>query len=266
MKIATFNVNSVRARLESLNFWLKKASPDVLLLQELKCVNEAFPYAFFEDFGYSCKIFGQKTYNGVAILAKTSIEDVTAGLPSFSEDLNARYIEAVIGGTIRVASLYIPNGGPAVGELSYIYKINFIEKLSEHFLKINTYDEAIFIGGDYNITSDNLDVYDEKKWHEHVCCTAQEREVFRNLRGDSFFDVYDAFSQKKGENYKKLQKKRPFTWWDYRSGSFAKNLGLRLDFFLTNKKGLDLVKDIAVDTTPRGRPKPSDHAPVILWI
>lgn len=260
MKIATWNVNSVRARLDSLSSWLRVTEPDVVLLQEIKCVDAAFPYGFFEDLGYSCGVFGQKTYNGVAVVSKVSLEDAVMGLPTFPEDPAARYLEVVVAGKVRVASLYIPNGGQEVGGESYQYKLVFLERLREHLATIARFDEIILIGGDYNIAPDDGDVYDEKIWHDRVCCTDKERNAFQALRACGYNDLLDQSWREKNPD----SLRKPFTWWDYRTrDSFTKNRGLRLDHFLGNQHAQDALQKIYIDAKVRTQPRPSDHAPVI---
>ncbi|MDR1907993.1 MAG: exodeoxyribonuclease III [Holosporales bacterium] len=259
MKIITWNVNSVRARLHLFGPWLSKVSPDVVLLQELKCQDDTFPFAFFEEMGFSCKILGQKSYNGVAILSKRSIEDVQCGLPTFEEDKSARYIEAVIDGKVRIASIYVPNGGLVVGAKEYLYKLEFLRRFKDHIEKLNTYNEITLIGGDYNIAPDDFDVYNAKIWHERVCCTTEEREAFKEIMGVGYTDLLrDSFDRQAI-----YPKNRPFTWWDYRSASFTINYGLRIDHFLANSHAQSRVENVYVDTWPRKMLRPSDHAPVV---
>lgn len=256
MKIATWNVNSVRARLDSIAEWIKQDAPDVILLQEIKCQEEAFPYAFFEDFGYFCAVFGQKSYNGVAVLSRLSVEDITRGLPTFPQDSTARYIECVVGGTVRVASVYVPNGGPIVGAEAYVYKLEFLDRFAEHLAKISSYGEDLFVGGDYNIAPSDDDVYDAKIWHERVCCTSEERARFRSLLSPGLRDALGNFARAQGNSM-------PFTWWDYRSrASFAQNRGLRLDHILVSSSAAERIQSMGVCTHCRTMPRPSDHAPV----
>lgn len=263
MKISTWNVNSVRARVDCLDVWIKQEAPDVVLLQEIKCQKEAFPFDFFNNLGYQAVVYSQKSYNGVAIVSKYSIEDVVCGLPTF-EDNAARYIEAVINGNVRVASIYVPNGGAVIGGESYLYKLEFLKQLKNYLDHIVQYQEMILIGGDYNIAPDNQDVYDEKIWHDRVCCTTEEREFFEKLQQSGFEDALKVFLDKDVEN---LNKKRPFTWWDYRSrSSFLRNTGLRLDHFLMNMQAFKALSDIQVNANIRTEPRPSDHAPVTCII
>ncbi|MDR2464360.1 MAG: exodeoxyribonuclease III [Holosporales bacterium] len=258
MKIATWNVNSVRARLHVLELWIRQNNPDVILLQEIKCQSNVFPYEFFDNFGFSCSVFGQKSYNGVAIISKHMLEDVVCGLPTFLDDESARYIEAVIDGHIRVASVYVPNGGLVINGKDYLYKLEFLKRFKQHLDIIGKHDgEIALIGGDYNIAPDDFDVYNAKIWHERVCCTREERAAFRELISAGFLDVLHSVT---------TVFPRPFTWWDYRSYSFAHNFGLRIDHFLMTSSSMKTISNVFVDTMPRSMHKPSDHAPLICEI
>ena len=250
MKIVTWNVNSVRVRLPIVTSWLKQHQPDVVLLQELKCLPESFPAQEFEDLGYNLAIHSQKTYNGVAILAKSPIEDVICGLPTFSEDAQARYIEAVVG-KVRVASVYVPNG-QEVDSPAYAYKLEFLRKFHAHLNQLLTYDEACVLGGDYNIAPTDEDVYDPRVWTNRVLCSEQERKAFQALSHLGYQDAIRLYHQGVG----------PFTWWDYRAGSFAANKGLRIDHLLLSPTAADCLQDCQVDATPRAAERASDHAPV----
>ena len=247
MKIVTWNVNSVRARLPHVENFLKDQQPDVLLLQELKCEDHAFPGSL-GDFGYNCAVYGQKTYNGVAILSKHPIEDVQKGIPNF-EDAPARYIEAFTGG-VRVASVYVPNG-QTITSAAYGYKLNFLEALCAHMQYLLALDEHIVIAGDYNIAPTDEDVYDPVAWKNEVLCTPAERESFRKIL---YAGYTDALAQKTGST--------PYTWWDYRKGSFAKDSGLRIDHLLLSPRASDSLVNSTVHRYVRGLEKTSDHAPV----
>jgi exodeoxyribonuclease-3 len=253
MKIVTWNVNSVRARLHLIPPWVSQLKPDVILMQELKCQDADFPFGFFEDLGFTCKVLGEKSYNGVAILSKYSIEDVTRKLPTFKNDVSSRYIEAVIDGNVRVASVYVPNGGLVINAKEYRYKLEFLTCLKGHITQLNAQNETVLIGGDYNIAPDDFDVYNPKLWRERVCCTTEERAIFRELMAVGFSDLLAA----------QVGTARPFTWWDYRGGSFANNYGLRIDHFLGNSLASSQVQGVFVDTWPRKMLRPSDHAPVV---
>jgi exodeoxyribonuclease-3 len=250
MKIVTWNVNSIRARLENVTDWLKENQPDVVLLQEIKCEESSFPKSPIEDLGYNIAIAGQKTYNGVAILAKSPIEDVTCGLPTYSEDENCRYIEAVVG-TTRVASVYVPNG-MAVGSEKYHYKLTFLENLRRHLEAILLYEEAIVIGGDYNIAPHKEDVSQSELWEGEILCSPKERQQFQSLLHLGYYDALRLHHTGPG----------PYTWWDYRSGAWENNNGLRIDHFLLSPLAADRSQASGVDRDPRGKEKASDHAPV----
>ena len=250
MKIATWNVNSIRARLESVTEWLREAQPDVALLQEIKCEENAFPRMPIEDLGYNIAISGQKTYNGVAILAKAPIEDVICGLPTFQEDGNSRYIEAVVG-TMRVASVYVPNG-MSVGSDKYHYKLTFMEKLREHLASLLLYEEAVTIGGDYNIAPEQRDVHQPEIWEGKILCSPAERQQFQSLLHLGYYDAVRLHHQGPG----------PFSWWDYRNGAWQRDNGLRIDHLLLSSLAVDRAQASGVDQAPRAKEKASDHAPV----
>lgn len=250
MKIVTWNVNSIRARLEVILEWLAQSRPEVVLLQEIKCEESAFPKGPIEDLGYNIAIAGQKTFNGVAILAKSPIDDVVCGLPTFAEDENSRYIEAVVG-TMRVASVYVPNG-MAVGSEKYLYKLQFLERLRQHLESILFYEEAIIIGGDYNIAPEREDVSQPELWEGEILCSPKERQQFQSLLHLGYYDALRLHHTGPG----------PFTWWDYRSGSWENDNGLRIDHLLLSPLAADRVQTSGVDRGPRGKEKASDHAPV----
>lgn len=254
MKIVTWNVNSIKARLENCLEWVNENYPDVILLQELKCKTEAFPYSFFEELGYQCAVFGQPTYNGVAILSKVGIEDVTVGNEFFQEDTQARVIEAIVGGNIRVISVYVPNG-QALGSEKYQYKLSFMEKFERLVAARLGYGESLVIGGDFNVAPLDKDVYDPALFKDDILCSFEERVRFRSLINLGLTDVLRHHHPNESELY---------TWWDYRGGAFSKNHGLRIDHFLVSSKALEVVSNCYVDATPRGKEKPSDHAPVII--
>jgi exodeoxyribonuclease-3 len=250
MKIATWNVNSLRARLPNVCEWLKDSRPDVVLLQEIKCQEGDFPHEAIGDLGYNIAIAGQKTFNGVAILSRSPIEDVTVGLPTFPEDEQARYIEAFTGG-VRVASVYVPNG-QSVGSDKYQYKLTFMEKLREHLAQILTFEEACVVGGDYNITPTDEDVANPEAWKGEILCSEPERAHFHSLLHLGYYDAIRSHVKGPG----------PFTWWDYRSGAWPRNEGLRIDHLLLSPQAVDRLQSCGVDRDTRGEDKASDHAPV----
>ncbi len=248
MKIVTWNVNSIRARLEIFLQWLANESPDVVLLQEIKCLEAQFPKSEIEDFGYNILIFGQKTYNGVAILSKYPIEDITKGIPNF-EDASSRYIECFSNG-VRLASVYVPNG-QEVDSKQFFYKLDFLDALKNHWQNILLNNELCVFGGDFNITPTDFDVYDPIKWHEKTLCTSRERSKFQDLLNLGLQDILPKF-----------QKEQTYTWWDYRGGSFWKNFGLRIDHLLVNSYSGEVVLKSGTHKNVRGLEKTSDHCPV----
>jgi len=255
MKIATWNVNSVKSRLEHLQKYLQDFKPDILLLQELKCVTENFPYVEIEELGYNIAAHGQKTYNGVAILSKFPLEDIRtgldgAGLNGQNPDEQARYIEAVTGG-FRVASVYVPNG-QAVGTDKFDYKMRFFDRLREHAIELLKYNEKLVIGADYNVAPADIDVYDPKSLAGSVCFHPAEQEKFRALE---FLGLTDAFRAANPHG-------QQFSWWDYRGGSWEHGKGMRIDHLLLSPQAADCLISCATEETPRGWEKPSDHAPV----
>ncbi|OSQ37777.1 exodeoxyribonuclease III [Thalassospira mesophila] len=257
MKIATWNVNSIKARLPNILEWLEQAQPDVVLLQETKTVDDGFPAMEIEDLGYNIAIHGQKTYNGVAILSKFPIEDVQRGLPGNDDDEQARYIEAVISGQnpVRVASIYVPMG-TEVGSEKFAYKLNFLDRLITRFEGVFASGEAAVMGGDYNITPDDSDVYDPEKLHEKVLCSTQERKRLRTMMNLGYTDAFRTFNAN-GHQY---------SWWDYRAGAWNKDNGLRIDHLLLTPAAADRLSAADIDRDPRGKEKASDHTPVWCMI
>lgn len=293
MKIATWNINSIRARMESLLRWLQETAPDVVLLQETKCLEEQFPYEPIEDLGYNIAVFGQKSYNGVAILSKKPIEDVTKGLPGL-ESTEARYIEAVIG-TVRVASIYVPNGQD-IGTEKFAQKLAFFKALQSHMATLLSYGEQCVMGGDYNVAPTDADVYDPEKFQNRLLASPEERAGFQSLLNAGMVDALRArlpevearYTETQIKSDKRLQgprdrslqgvnedpevpqksfgsfknEARYYTWWDYRQGSFEKNHGLRIDHLLLSPQASDTLKSVGIDRDPRSWDKPSDHVPV----
>ena len=251
LTIASWNVNSIRARLPLLLPWLKEKSPDIVLLQETKITDDSFPYEDIGDLHYNVAISGQKSYNGVAILSKFPIEDTTIGIPGFEDD-QARYIEAVIKG-IRVASVYVPNG-MEVGSPKYDYKLTFLQHLYNHTRTLLTYDEALIMGGDFNIAPTDDDVYDPQEWHEKILCSTKEREALRTLMGLGLTDALRALFPTNTSLY---------TWWDYRARGWEANKGLRIDHFLLSPQAADHLRNGEIETSMRNATKASDHAPIL---
>ena len=254
MKIATFNVNSVRAHLENILNWIDEFSPDVILMQEIKFQTEVFPYEFFEDKGYSVKVYGQKSYNGVAILSKYSIEDVEYGLPTFADDWNARYIEVVIDGRLRIASVYAPNGNPVPSE-KFNYKLKWMDCFYNYVNELQKQDEPLIIGGDFNVAITDREIYNPKAFIDDAITQPESREAMQKLFDLGMIDSYRFFHPNNDKAY---------TYFGYRGHCFNKGYGILLDYFLINNKAKDLITDAGIDLNPRGQNKPSDHTP--LWI
>lgn len=255
MKIATWNVNSIRMRLPLFTEWVLETNPDIILLQETKCMNESFPTEAIEDLGYNVAIHGQKTFNGVAILSKFPIEDPLYNLPNF-EDPQARYIEAFTGG-VRAISVYAPNGSE-LGSEKYSYKLSFYAQLKEHLSSLLKFNEKMVIGGDYNIAPTDFDVYEPQKWVGNILVSEPERQCFRSLID---LGLYDSVRELHPEHQANNQDW--YTWWDYRRGAWHKNWGLRIDHLLLSSQANKSLKKAGVDKKFRGKEKPSDHA--ALW-
>ena len=255
VKVAAWNVNSIRARLPRVLDWLRQAVPDVVLLQETKTVAERFPRLEIEDLGYNLAVVGQKTYNGVAILAKAPIEVVETALPGDPADDQARYLEAVVGGagtrTLRVASLYLPNGNPVESE-KFPYKLGWMERLCAHTRELLKGEEAFVLGGDYNLVPGDGDVYDPEAWKDDALCRPESRARFRAILYLGLVDAYRALNRKGGA----------YTFWDYQQGRWQRDEGLRIDHLLLSPQAADRLVAADIDKAVRGGEKASDHAPV----
>ncbi len=250
MKIATWNVNSIRARLPRVLEWLAEAAPDVALLQEIKTVGEDFPGLEIGDLGYNVAVCGQKTYNGVAILANRPIEDVIAVLPGDDDDDQARYIEAVVG-DVRVASIYLPNGNP-VDSAKFPYKLAWMDRLHERVRALLAFEEAVVLGGDYNVAPTDDDVYDPDAWADDALCRPQSRARFRAILYLGLTEAYRALHADAGA----------YTFWDYQKGRWQRDEGLRIDHLLLSPQAADRLEACDIDRGPRGKEKASDHTPV----
>ncbi len=251
MKIATWNVNSVNARLPRVLDWLGEAKPDVVLLQETKTLDEKFPALEIGDLGYNLALSGQKTYNGVAILSKQPIEDVVTVLPGEDADDQARYVEAVTG-AVRVVSVYVPNGGE-IGSDKWDYKLRWLERLREHARELLALEEAFVIGGDYNVAPAPEDVHDPERLDGTTCYHPEERRRYRTLLNLGLTDAFRALNSEPGS----------YTWWDYRGGGWQKDQGMRIDHLLLSPQAADRLESCAIDRAVRGGEKASDHVP--LW-
>jgi exodeoxyribonuclease-3 len=254
VKIATFNVNSVKARLPNLLAWLKHAKPDIVLLQEIKCIAEQFPELEIGDLGYNVAVSGQKTYNGVAILSKARIEVEQRALPGDDSDEQARYIEALIDvkpHPVRVASIYLPNGNP-VGTEKFPYKLAWMDRLHRHVETLLETEDAFVLGGDYNVAPWDEDVYDPVAWQDDALCHPESRRRFRSMLYLGLTDAFRQFHPEPGR----------YSYWDYQAGRWPRDEGLRIDHLLLSPQAADRLLDADIDKDPRGKEKASDHTPV----
>jgi exodeoxyribonuclease-3 len=253
VQIATWNVNSVRQRAEHLLRYLKEVSPDVLCLQELKCVDEAFPLMEVEALGYNVAVHGQKALNGVAVLSKAPLE-VTRGLAGDPSDAQARYIEAVIGdgaGIIRVASLYLPNGNPPLSD-KYAYKLAWMDRLNAHARHLLAFEEPVILAGDYNVIPEPRDCFDPQVWAGDALFLPQTRQKFQALINLGYTDALRATTDAAGL----------YTFWDYQAGAWQRNKGIRIDHLLLSPRAADRLVKVTIDKERRGEDRPSDHVPV----
>lgn len=254
MKIASWNVNSVKARLDAVCAWLAEAEPDIACLQEIKTVDEGFPKDRFEDLGYNCAIHGQKSYNGVAILSKRPIEDVMRGLPEGDGDDQSRYIEAHVStenGAIRIASIYAPNGNPPESE-KYSYKLAWLERLRNHVDRCLADEEPILFLGDLNVIPSDDDAHNPENWKGDALFLPKTLEAYRRLIN---LGLTDAFRACHGAEY-------AYTFWDYQGGAWQKNNGIRIDHILLSPQAADRLVESGIDRHVRTWEKPSDHVPV----
>ncbi len=250
MKIATWNINSIRVRLPHVLDWLAQQTPDALCLQETKVIDEDFPVDDFRRAGYTAVYAGQKTYNGVAILSRTPATDVMRALPK-AEGVQQRLIAATVDG-VRIVNVYVPNG-EAVDSDKYGYKLSWLKALRVWLKTELEAHPKLALLGDFNIAPEERDVHDPKQWEGHVLFSDQEREAFRALLADGLVDVFRKFDQPAAS----------FSWWDYRMGAFRRDLGLRIDHILTSRALANTCRACHIDKTPRALERPSDHAPVI---
>ncbi|MGA9995396.1 MAG: exodeoxyribonuclease III [Pyrinomonadaceae bacterium] len=251
MKIATWNVNSVLARLPVVKRWLEEAGPDVLCLQETKCTDDRFPAEDFELLGYKSLTFGQRTYNGVAILSRVEAEEVVRGLHDDEEGAHARLLGATIEG-VRVVNVYIPNGA-FVGSDKYFFKLEWMRRLREFFDKFYKRSEQVLVCGDFNVAPEERDVHDPKQWQGKILFSKRERAALEEIKDWGFTDAFRLHTEEGGH----------FSWWDYRAGSFRRNAGLRIDHIWVTEPLAETCKASWIDKEPRGWERPSDHTPVV---
>lgn len=255
MRLATWNVNSVNARLETVLAWFEAASPDVAVLQEIKCVDEKFPAEAFERLGYNVAVHGQKTYNGVAMLSKAPMEDIRRALPGDESDEQARYIEAVVSGPrpVRVIGIYLPNGNP-IGTEKFAYKLAWMDRLNRHVRALLPLEEPMVVAGDYNVIPLEQDVEKPKDWLGDALFQPESRGAWRALLNLGLTDAYMAADGAPGG----------YTFWDYQAGAWPRNNGIRIDHALLSPQAADRLVRVDIHRDVRGGEKPSDHVPVVV--
>ncbi len=255
MRIATWNVNSVNARLETVLRWFEEARPDVACLQEIKCIDEKFPTEAFERLGYNVAVHGQKTYNGVALISRTPLEDVRRGLPGDDSDEQARYIEAVVSGPqpVRVGCLYLPNGNPVATE-KFAYKLGWMARLNAHARELLTLEEPFVLLGDYNVIPERRDAEFPDNWTGDALFQPESRAAFRALKN---LGLTEAFLQADGAA-------GAYTFWDYQAGAWQRNNGIRIDHALLSPQAADLLTGVSIHRDVRSWEKPSDHVPFVV--
>jgi exodeoxyribonuclease-3 len=256
VRIATWNVNSIKQRTDSARAWLAERKPDIVCLQETKCVDDAFPREAFESLGYNVAVHGQKTFNGVALLSRFPFDEVNSGLPGDDKDDHARFIEAVVStasGALRVASIYLPNGNPPDTE-KYSYKIGWMKRLSAYARERLKLEEPLVMAGDYNVIPTTADARNPQAWTGDALFLPKTRDEFRALVNLGLTDAVRATSDDPGL----------YTFWDYQAGAWQKNNGIRIDHLLLSPLAADKLADAGIDRHVRTWEKPSDHVPV--WI
>lgn len=251
LKVATWNVNSIRSRLDRVLAWLQKETPSVVCLQELKCEADAFPFDVLRDAGYHAAVYGQKTYNGVAILSRTEPEAVLAGWGAAPEDEQARLVAARVGG-VRVVSAYVPNGA-VVGSDKWVYKLDWLARLPAYLTRTTAAGEPVLLCGDFNVAPDERDVARPEVWRASVLFHDDARRALTGVVGWGLHDVVRQHHEGPG----------PYSWWDYRNLAFPKNDGLRIDHIFATPALAGRCTEAYVDRDERKGDKPSDHAPVV---
>ncbi len=255
MKLATFNINGIKARIDALPAWLASANPDAVCLQEVKSVDESFPRELFEGMGYRVETHGQKGFNGVAILSKLPLEDVTRGLPGDPSDEQARWIEATVIGTkaVRLCGLYLPNGNPAPGP-KYDYKLAWMARMEARAAALLAQEDPFVMAGDYNVIPQAEDAAKPLAWLEDALFLPQTREAYRRILNLGFTEAFHTRHPAPGH----------YSFWDYQAGAWERNNGIRIDHMLLSPQAADLLREAGIDKDVRAGEKPSDHVPV--WI
>jgi exodeoxyribonuclease III len=250
VKIATWNVNSVKARLANLLSWIETAQPDILCLQEIKCLGADFPLLELRSLGYHAVAVGQRSYNGVALISKEPARDIVTVLPGGDDEEQARYVEASFG-DLRVASIYLPNGNPVDTE-KYPYKLGWMDRLAEHAKALLASETPVVLAGDYNVCPTDDDVYDPVGWQNDALCLPQTRSRFRKLLHMGYVDAF-RFDHPEPHLY---------TFWDYQAGRWFRDEGLRIDHLMLSPQAADRLVGCTIDKAPRGKEKASDHTPI----
>jgi exodeoxyribonuclease-3 len=256
MRIATWNVNSIRQRMENVQAWLAERRPDIVCLQEIKCTDEAFPREAFESLGYNVAVHGQKAFNGVALLSKLPFDEVAPGLIGDNNDVQARFLEALVStksGVLRVISLYLPNGNPPQTE-KYTYKLKWMDRLAAFSRERLKLEEPMLLAGDFNVIPTPADAKRPQAWVNDALFLPATREKFRALTNLGLTDAIRA-----GSDAADL-----FTFWDYQAGAWAKDDGIRIDHLLLSPQAVDRLVDAGIDRHVRSWDKPSDHVPVYV--
>ncbi|EFO29754.1 exodeoxyribonuclease III [Roseibium sp. TrichSKD4] len=256
MKIATWNINGVKARLDTVLAWLQEAEPEIACLQEIKSVDENFPREAIEELGYNVKTHGQKSFNGVALLSNRPLEDVQRGLPGDDSDEQARFIEGTVStdnGVVRVGCLYLPNGNP-LGTEKFPYKLGWMDRLIAHAKRRLDDEIPYLLLGDYNVIPDPMDAKNPENWGNDALFQPESRQKFRTLTHLGFTEAVRACTDAP----------ETFTFWDYQAGAWQKNNGIRIDHILLSPQASDLMAGCGIDKHVRGWEKPSDHVPV--WV
>ena len=255
MKLATFNINGIKARVDALPRWLASAKPDAVALQEIKSVDENFPRELFEDMGYRVETHGQKGFNGVAILSRLPLEDVVRGLPGDDDDPQSRWIEATVMGerAVRFCGLYLPNGNPVPGP-KYDYKLAWMARMEARVRELLLSEEPLVFAGDYNVIQQPEDAANPMAWTEEALFLPTTRAAFRRIVNLGLTDAFRARDQSSGQ----------YSFWDYQAGAWEKNNGILIDRMLLSPQAADLLREAHIDREVRAEEKPSDHVPV--WI
>jgi exodeoxyribonuclease-3 len=251
MKLATWNVNSILARLPHVQTWLQAEQPDILCMQETKCLDEKFPFAAFTELGYCAAVYGQRSYNGVAILTREECAEVQRGYYDDQEGAHARLLAASVKG-LRVVNVYIPNG-QAVGSEKYHFKLEWMKRLRDLLDGSFSRESPVVLCGDFNVAPEDRDVHDPRLWQERIMCSQPERDALERIKQWGFTDAFRLHNQQGGL----------YSWWDYRAGAFRRNMGLRIDHVWVSQPLVARSQAARIDATTRTWEKPSDHAPLI---